>query len=576
MGAGHFLELRAVKACLLLLAAWCAVFAVPAAAKAPEPRSHAPECHAYADSRAGLEALRQSDKGWICADRGWRADTRFALLRFDLGPKGTVPDEFSSRLARFETAFIEIERPDGRIDHHPLSSHDFMPRGHMRLAAALPEAGSAARRITIGLVGPTMPTLLSEARLNLRPTPLLGLDQIWVAVLAGVLLVPLFFNLALYRVLRDRFLLWHVAVVGFMLAHTVISTGLVSLIMPIPVGSASLLIAVVFSGGAASAMMLASDFIEPDSLDPHHRQALRIAALWLTFNLAFYAATIDWLQARAATLYLANWLPPISMALWVCNVALRRGSRAAKFLIASWAPLILAGLWQVFDGAFGNFTEPAAMFAAQRVAIGLEVLIASIGVADRFIQLRRDRDDHRVRASELARLAQLDPLTGLLNRRAIEGRFAALRREGFGALAVFDLDHFKAVNDRFGHTVGDHVLQAVAASLPHDRDLMAVRMGGEEFVLLLRGRNALQRAEQIRQAITTRIMRDISGLDAPVTASMGLVEIPAEVMPDASFAAIYARADSLLYQAKSAGRNRLVNERMTVFDQHRKERRARA
>ena len=62
--------------------------------------------------------------------------------------------------------------------------------------------------------------------------------------------------------------------------------------------------------------------------------------------------------------------------------------------------------------------------------------------------------------------------------------------------------------------------------------------------------------------------RDVAGLDRPVTASMGLVEIPAEVMPNASFAAIYARADGLLYQAKSAGRNRVVSERMTVFAGH--------
>lgn len=139
-------------------------------------------------------------------------------------------------------------------------------------------------------------------------------------------------------------------------------------------------------------------------------------------------------------------------------------------------------------------------------------------------------------------------------------------------MALLDLDHFKAINDSFGHSVGDHVLQSVGAALPDDENVVCVRMGGEEFLMLLRGKDAATRAERARKAITARVARDIPGLDRPVTASMGLVEIPGALLPSVNFAAIYARADGLLYQAKRTGRNRMARERMKVFTAPRRRR----
>jgi len=566
------MEARAVKTSQLirkllwLLAGLWLLLAAPALAEGSAPL--VPGCHAYPADLAGVRALEAGKGGWICEDRDWSAKTGLALVRFDLGAEGRIPAELMTRIARFEALAIRIEREDGSAVTYPVTVTDLVPRGHMTMALALPEAGSPARRITVMVTGATAAPLLRAMRLNASPTPVLGPEQLLLGVLCGVLLVPLFFNLALYRALRDRFLVWHVAVVAFMLAHTVVTSGLVSLLVPVPVGTVSTLIAVTFCGGVAAAIMLASDFIEPDKLSPLHRRALRLTALWAVLNVTFLLATVDWLQVYAIDAYFASWLPVVAVLGWCLSAAYRRDSRAVKFLIASWLPLILASLWQIGDAILGNQSEPAGLFLAQRVAIGLEVLIGSIGIADRFIQLRRDRDDTQVLASEMARLAERDALTGLLNRRAIERRFAALRRGGFSTLALLDLDHFKAVNDRHGHTVGDNVLQAVAAALANERDVLAVRLGGEEFLLLLRGPQPAQRAEHLRQSITARVAGEVIGLDQPVTASMGLVEIPAAVIPDATFASIYARADGLLYQAKRAGRNRTVSERMTVFSGH--------
>ncbi len=568
MDSGLALPRALIRTALRLLAGALLALAAPALAHEDAGKPIEPACHAYADNALTARLQREAKVGWICADRDWHAEARHALLRYELGEDGRVPVQVTTRLARFEALRIRIEHPDGSISRHALSMHDFSPLGHMRQAAPLPEAGQPARRITLEFVAPAATSVVSEARLFEQAQPVLSEEQVWIAVLCGVLLVPLFFNLALFRALRDRFLLWHVGVVAFMLAHTVVTSGLTPLFVPMPTSTLAMMIALTFCGGAASAIMMASDFIEADKLDPRHRRALRFAAFWVMINGAFFVSTIDWLQGLGLSIYFANWSVVIAVLAWTLGTALWRGSRAVKFLIVSWLPLVAAGIWQIVDGVLGTQQEPTALFVAQRLAIGLEVLIGSVGVADRFIQLRRDRDDHRLRASEMARLAERDPLTGLLNRRAIEGRFAALREDGFATLALLDLDKFKAINDRFGHAVGDQVLQAVAASLPEDNDLLPLRMGGEEFMLLLRGAGAAQRAERLRQGLTARVARDVAGLDRPVTASMGLVEIPAEVMPNASFAAIYARADGLLYQAKSAGRNRAVSERMTVFAGH--------
>lgn len=169
------------------------------------------------------------------------------------------------------------------------------------------------------------------------------------------------------------------------------------------------------------------------------------------------------------------------------------------------------------------------------------------------------------REAEQRSFALSDPLTGLLNRRVIEKRFAQFYAAGFRAMAVIDLDKFKSVNDTHGHVVGDAVLHAAAEALEPDADTLALRMGGEEFLLLLRGRDAASRAERRRQAIPVRVAARVPGLDRVVTASMGLVEQPPESALRGDFKALYAHCDRLLYEAKHAGRNRTMREKMRGF-----------
>lgn len=157
----------------------------------------------------------------------------------------------------------------------------------------------------------------------------------------------------------------------------------------------------------------------------------------------------------------------------------------------------------------------------------------------------------------LERLASADPLTGLANRRGGEKDIAAeisrARRQNTPLSCVLlDIDHFKEVNDTFGHQAGDYVLRELSALLRRTvraYDIL-VRWGGEEFLVVLPGvdhEQALKLAERIRQAVENMALAGIGG----VTASVGV----AALGNDYSFDAMFAAADRRLYSAKASGRN---------------------
>jgi diguanylate cyclase (GGDEF)-like protein len=158
----------------------------------------------------------------------------------------------------------------------------------------------------------------------------------------------------------------------------------------------------------------------------------------------------------------------------------------------------------------------------------------------------------------LGRLAHSDSLTGLPNRRAglaaLEDR---LRRKEPVTLVMIDIDHFKAINDRFGHGAGDLGLQHVAAILARGLPggALVARVGGEEFLLLLAGTDgtaARRQAERLRAQIADIPLITAAG-PYRMTASFGI----AAARPGEEPRSLLSRADQALYQAKRAGRNRV-------------------
>lgn len=157
------------------------------------------------------------------------------------------------------------------------------------------------------------------------------------------------------------------------------------------------------------------------------------------------------------------------------------------------------------------------------------------------------------RASEFDRLAHTDPLTGLANRRALEAAFTA-HGEGGGALLLIDADHFKAINDRWGHHVGDRVLADLGAVLRQcvRRSDCAARMGGEEFALWLPDAN-IETAARVAQTVHARMVQvQLPEDGGALTVSIGIA--CAAAGERAHPIHLIQRADEALYAAKAAGR----------------------
>jgi diguanylate cyclase (GGDEF)-like protein len=170
---------------------------------------------------------------------------------------------------------------------------------------------------------------------------------------------------------------------------------------------------------------------------------------------------------------------------------------------------------------------------------------------------------HRRHRAELIRLAERDELTGLLNRRAIVRKaveYLQRARDNKGTLIIglIDLDHFKSINDRFGHAVGDQLLQRFAAALRttmHAKEIFG-RYGGEEFLVLFPDSTmdeARASAERLRNAVRDQRMR-VEEQDVSVTISLGLSTYEAG---DVLFDQVARRADIALYVAKTQGRDRV-------------------
>ena len=242
-------------------------------------------------------------------------------------------------------------------------------------------------------------------------------------------------------------------------------------------------------------------------------------------------------------------------------------------LLSRLSPQRQALVWQIvrygITGLFVTAWITPILLAAMRTACGLnlidynfwldnstilsmafEALLSSLAIAYRILLITRERDVAREQEMAARLLADADPLTGLMNRRAFLRE--AIGRIGEQQLLLLDIDNFKRINDTIGHDGGDDVLRVVARTLrvaSHPLALVA-RIGGEEFAIVTGPGEPLD-AEMVLTALRTARMP----YDLAVTASIGLHR--GALLRETDWKAMYCAADAALFEAKSAGRDRV-------------------
>lgn len=289
---------------------------------------------------------------------------------------------------------------------------------------------------------------------------------------------------------------------------------------------------------------------------PVSRKLVELPLLQKGYNLIFATsgkAGIELFEKHRPQVVITDWMLPDLTGKEICERIRASSQQPYTYII------VLTG-----QASKDNLVEALALGADDYLTKPFHrgELLARVGVGARITELHRRLE---TKNKQWEQMALTDALTGLPNRRAIEDwaatQFSSAVRHGFNFWVVLaDLDHFKHVNDTFGHDAGDAVLKKFASILKNNirRGDLCGRLGGEEFLLVLTHtdkKNALRVIDRIRMEVAGTPVT-FGGCTLGVTASFGLAGLEGTENAS-SFSVLRELADTALYSAKRGGRNRI-------------------
>lgn len=417
-------------------------------------------------------------------------------------------------------------------------------------------------------------------------------EAYWLGAYFGIMCIMFFYNLFVFIVVRERtyafYLFYLVSVTG--LQYVLQGYGF-KWIWPESTTLNNFMVMVFAALTPLSAILFVMHFLDIRSIGTVWENRLIKGFVW-SFGGLFLASLVlnyaTWLMLSQIMSFAS-----IGLAMYVGITYWRRGVRAAKIFTIAWSIYLFFVLIYLLELSaviqtnmivshaleFGSATELVLLSLAFGYRIN-EEKEARIRAQEQALEAQRrlnqDLDEQvRERTHELENLNQRlhelsirDGLTGLFNRRhfdeTLEQEFQrAFREKNWLTMIMLDVDHFKQVNDRFGHPFGDRCLQAIAGELQtiiHRSPDMVARYGGEEFSMLLPGTDLSGGkvvAESVREAIT-HIKLDCNGGDVHLSVSLGVASLVPRSRED--LALLVHRADENLYQAKQNGRNQVSSK----------------
>ncbi|WP_404367555.1 diguanylate cyclase domain-containing protein [Sphingomonas sp. MMS24-J45] len=369
------------------------------------------------------------------------------------------------------------------------------------------------------------------------------------AAFAGLCIALLCYNFAVWTALRHRFQLAYCAMVACLLLYAFSTSGALAWAWPAIANTDRIRVNYLMLGlSSIAAFAFARAFFERRVF------AGRFGRIAWWASAIMLAATLGYVLFAQYDVHLFDTLycwafvgqlvviPPLlwrawrmrSNYLWLFAVAWAAPIGLASLRVANSINLISSSFW------LDNSTI---------LSMSLEALLSSIAIAYRLRLLSAERDAAREGEIAARLLADTDPLTGLLNRRAFLQQ--AIGRAGEQTLMIADLDHFKRVNETIGHDGGDEVLRVFARTLRQSLppEALVARIGGEEFAIVTPSAFSVEPGEILARLRAGRMPYDVS-----VTASIGTCSGP--LLRETDWKALYACADRALFEAKSAGRDR--------------------
>ena len=410
--------------------------------------------------------------------------------------------------------------------------------------------------------------------------------QFGIGLYYGILLALFFYNLVLWLRLRDPSYFWyllHISAFGLVL-FTLNGLGF-EYLWPKSPWLADKAVPLSICLAQVGMQQFARHFLE---LRQRWRLGDLVGLAMIAFFVGLGVASI-WLPYRIAT-PVASAAVFVSIA-WIAIesiVVTARGYKPARIFLLAWA-MFLVGTGMFAALAFGLLPKTFVTEYGVQIGSAVEMLLLSIALSYRYSALRLE-NERIIRAgrSELARrveqrtgelrhalallgevherlreTSQRDSLTGLHTRAYFMERFQELMADAYRqglplSMLMIDLDHFKDINDRHGHLVGDECLRFSAHSIGQglrEHDALLARFGGEEFVVGLPGKDrdgAIRIAEELLRNLEGTAC-DTAGLSIRLTASIGVHQLVLD--GDTQVATALQQADEALYRAKAGGRN---------------------
>jgi diguanylate cyclase (GGDEF)-like protein len=369
------------------------------------------------------------------------------------------------------------------------------------------------------------------------------------AAFGGLCLALIVYNLALWSALRHRFQFYYCLMAAGMLAYAVTSSGVLAWMLPFLSNNDRLRLNYLLLGATGTAALtFARHFFEPRIFAGWLGRYAALLAGGTLLAGALFFVTAPFAVHLTDALFTLIFLGLSTLVVPTLWRAWRLRSNYLWLFAIGWgAPILTAGLRGIAN--LGFIPWSFWLDNSTLLAMMVEALISAVAIAYRIKLLRGQRDEALAGEVTARRLADIDPLTGLLNRRAFLSQ--AIGRAGEQKLLIADLDHFKRVNQTLGHDGGDEVLRVFArllrTGLP--AGALVARLGGEEFAMVADADVAID-----PDAILARLRRTRMPFDVQVTASIGACH--GLLVDERDWKAMYRDADLALYQAKSAGRDR--------------------